>query len=33
MRSLDDFLYFFEVGEFPDKNQSPSDAVAAAGKE
>jgi len=32
MRSLDDFLYFFEVGEFPDKNLSPADAVAAAGQ-
>jgi len=30
--SFDDFRYFFEVGEFPDKNLSPADAVAAAGQ-
>jgi len=30
--SLDDFLHFYERGEFPDKNQSPADAVAAAGQ-
>ena len=32
LHSVDDFLYFFEFGEFPEKSLSPSDAVAAAGQ-
>ena len=32
LHSVDDFLYFFEFGEFPEKSLSPADAVAAAGQ-